>query len=110
MSDADYDVCRPCGACCAAERVVFPNSDVARYDVPRWLVVPTNPPGHAALRGTLGIERRCEALSGEVGVSTGCRFYANRPSPCRAFQPSRPSAINPYCDAARARYGLSPLV
>jgi Fe-S-cluster containining protein len=104
------DPCRPCGACCAAMRVQFSTSELRDGGVPRDHVVDVLPKGHVAMRGTLGAEPRCEALDGAIGQHTGCRIYARRPGPCRAFLPSTAAEPNPLCDASRARHGLPPLV
>ncbi len=62
------------------------------------------------MRGTTGDEPRCTALVGTVGVDTRCSIYAQRPDNCEAFAASWSAGeANPYCDAARARYGLRPL-
>lgn len=96
------DPCRPCGACCAILRVHFPGTDGPQ--VPTCLVEPT-------LRDHARMKRRedgaCIALEGEPGRFTSCTIHSVRPEPCRAFNHSTTEAINPYCDEARARLGLS---
>jgi Fe-S-cluster containining protein len=76
--------------------------------VPDHLVQPAAR-DHVRMRGTDGDPPRCVALDGVVGQHTGCAIYEGRPQPCRDFEPSRPGAPNPHCDAARARHGLAPL-
>jgi len=44
------------------------------------------------------------ALQGEIGVSTVCSVYADRPSPCREVQIG-----DEKCQRARSRHGLSAL-
>lgn len=107
MSAPTYDVCRPCGACCASLRVSFADHELASNGgrVPDALTAPRSP-GHVRL---LQRDGACVAFDGVVGVHTGCTVYANRPSPCADFQPSTAAAVNVHCDEARARFGLPPL-
>jgi Fe-S-cluster containining protein len=105
--------CLSCGACCAAFVVAFhwsetlPGADSAglpaewteRLDAHRL-----------AMRGTWAKRPRCVALRGDVGATTHCAVYAQRPGPCRelraAWQHGEPS---PQCDRARAVHGLRSL-
>ena len=48
------------------------------------------------------IQNRCTALTGNVGVSTGCSIYTVRPAACRAF-----TAGSALCIEARQSAGLS---
>jgi Fe-S-cluster containining protein len=97
-----------CGACCALH-VSFHRSELDRHGgtVPARLVVPYGAPEHVAMRQS---DERCVALEGAIGRGTRCAVYADRPSPCRAFEPSwLHGAPNPWCDEARARHGLPAL-
>ena len=94
-----------CGACCTLH-VSFHRRETDRFEgpVPWRLAVPYGAPEHVALRRA---DDRCVALEGAIGQGTRCGIYAQRPSPCRAFEPSWLSgAANPWCDEARARHGL----
>jgi len=104
MGAAGESVCLACGACCAALRVSFPEGDGLR--VPTELTVVTTP-GHQRMRRQPS--GACTALRGTVGQGTTCAIYAQRPEPCRAFEPSTPEVPNPYCDEARATFGLPPV-
>jgi Fe-S-cluster containining protein len=44
---------------------------------------------------------RCAALVGEVGVSTSCAIYADRPDVCRACLPGDGA-----CETARRHFNL----
>lgn len=101
-------VCMACGACCALH-VSFHRGETDRFGgpVPWRLAVPYGAPEHVALRQTDSEDPRCVALEGTIGRATRCGMYANRPSPCRDFEPSwLTGAPNPWCDEARARQGL----
>jgi len=101
--------CRPCGACCAHLEVRFPDRecDLNGGRVPGVLTAPWIP-HHVAMRRTS--EDCCIALVGEVGRSTSCRIYDDRPSPCVEFSPSwEHGEPNPMCDESRAALGLEPL-
>lgn len=104
------DVCRTCGACCAAMRVGFHESETTRGGgtVPLVLTEPWIPK-HVRMRGTNATPPRCAALEGEIGKSTACSIYGKHPSPCQALIPSTPEAPNPWCDEAREKHGLVPL-
>lgn len=92
----EYD-CQKCGACCAHKwswPVLRRDRSDARQ-IPRHLVREDLP-----LLKTVG--NRCIALTGSVGISTGCSIYEARPAACRAFQPG--SAL---CLEAREACGIS---
>ncbi len=102
--------CLSCGACCAAFRVSFhwaetaPGADSA--GLPESLTERLDP-HRLTMRGTWARQPRCVALQGEVGVSTRCAVYAQRPSPCRELQSSwEHGTHSPQCDKARAAHGL----
>jgi hypothetical protein len=76
-----YD-CQSCGACCA-HKWSWPVLRRDRSDaagIPPEMVREDYP----LLRT---VSNRCVALTGEVGVSTGCLIYGARPAACRAFMP-----------------------
>lgn len=104
MANPPTDPCRPCGACCAALRVLFPITDGPR--VPRAMTEPALPE-HVRMRRRP--DGACIAFDGEPGTFTTCTIHEDRPEPCRAFAPSTRDEANPYCDDARARIGLPPL-
>jgi Fe-S-cluster containining protein len=100
------NVCRSCGACCAAFRVSFhwsetdavlPDGVPAAMTRPLWL-------HEVYMEGSSGPEPRCAALGGVVGEETECTIYARRPSPCRRMEPG-----SDQCRTARGRHGLPPL-
>ena len=109
MSDS---ACLACGACCAAFRVDFHRSELARPDgpgVPLDLVVPVTASLYR-MRGTDAGPPRCAALEGDVGQGVRCTIYDLRPGPCRDFAPYAGVGIgDDACDSARRRYGLPPL-
>jgi Fe-S-cluster containining protein len=77
--------------------------------VPREMVVPVIGT-LLRMKGTDENESRCVALSGEVGKETRCTIYAQRPSPCREFNPYAALGIgDEACTRARRRHGLPPL-
>jgi len=95
----DNALCRSCGACCAfsKEWPRFTLEDDADLDrIPRELV--DRRLGRMRCDGD-----RCDALVGEVGVSTSCRIYSVRPHVCRACEPGDDA-----CRLARHRFGLQP--
>lgn len=60
--------------------------------------------------GTDTPKPRCLALHGDIGTSVCCTIYAQRPSPCREFDPyDADGNVNPRCNAARARWQVPPL-
>lgn len=108
---ADF-VCLSCGACCAAFRVDFHESDLAnaaRPGVPPAMTVPVIG-ATLRMRGTDAAPPRCVALEGVVGQQVHCTIYEQRPGPCRDFAPYAPLGIgDDACDRARRRFGLPPL-
>lgn len=105
------NACLTCGACCASYRVSFYWGEATGAPegyVPSELTESFHP--HLlCMQGTNQKNPRCVALEGEVGQQVSCSIYANRPSPCREFDMSV-NGSNPYCDKARAKYGLSQLI
>ena len=68
-------------------------------------------PSRVAMLGTDCKPVRCTALEGEVGKGTSCSIYAQRSSTCREFEASwTDGQHNPDCDAARAAFGLAPVM
>ena len=104
--------CLACGACCAAFRVAFywAESDEAVANC-----VPADMTCHiapliCAMNGTDQPHPWCVALQGNVGIKVWCSIYERRPSVCQAVQPSGTDGLsNPWCDRARAIWGLPPL-
>lgn len=92
--------CQACGACCAYSRS-WPRfsleSDAELARIPAALVA-------ADGSGMRCDGDRCAALIGDIGVSTACTIYADRPLVCRACEPG-----DAECLTARARFGLAPL-
>ncbi|SFR37049.1 hypothetical protein SAMN04488070_0147 [Pseudidiomarina maritima] len=105
------NACLTCGACCASYRVSFYWGEATGAPegyVPSELTESFHP--HLlCMQGTNQKNPRCVALEGEIGQQVSCSIYANRPSPCREFSISE-NGSNPYCDKARAKYGLSQLI
>ena len=67
-------------------------------------------PHRLVMRGTQATRPRCVALDGVVGQDSRCGIYAQRPSVCRALQPSWESGLpSEQCDKARQAYGLPAL-
>lgn len=93
--------CRSCGACCAVLPVLFPDHEGSTVPLDLREVAL---PGHSRMRRNP--HGGCIAFQGDVGRFTGCGIYDDRPVPCRAFEPSTSEEPNPYCDAARASFGL----
>ncbi|HNB27282.1 MAG TPA: YkgJ family cysteine cluster protein [Alphaproteobacteria bacterium] len=89
--------CQSCGACCSYSPD-WPRfsleDDAALARIPVALVAS----GGAGMRC---IGDRCAALQGEIGKSTACSIYENRPDVCRACQPG-----DEECNMARRRHGL----
>lgn len=112
MTTPTASPCLACGACCAHFRVSF-----------YWTEADDAPGGHVpaaltehvqqhlrCMRGTNGAPRRCVALQGEIGRAVHCAIYAQRPSPCREFEPWRDDgAPNADCQRLRAARSLPPL-
>lgn len=108
-------VCQTCGACCAAYRVDFHPAELAggafawEGGVPVALTVPLT---HQLVRmqGTDAAPPRCVALEGEIGVAVRCTLYAQRPSPCREFNPYADLGMtDDACARARQKHGLPPV-
>lgn len=112
MSEISSHPCLRCGACCASFRVSFYWGEAGAFGahgVPENLALQVSP-HRLAMRGTERAPPRCVALSGELGKAVGCSIYAQRPSPCRTFEPSwERGEPNARCDTARAGLGLRPL-
>ncbi|CNF20202.1 ferredoxin [Yersinia enterocolitica] len=108
---AEINPCVSCGACCAYFRVSFYWSEAKNGGgtVPSAMTEQVTP-FISCMSGTNGKSSRCIALQGEVGQSVSCSIYDDRPPPCHEFEQSGAAGIhNPYCDRARAHYGLPPL-
>lgn len=105
--------CLTCGACCAAFRVAFywAESDEAVVNC-----IPADMTCHiapllCAMKGTDQPHPWCVALQGSVGIQVWCSIYERRPSVCQEVQPSGTDGLtNPWCDRARALWGLPPLI
>ncbi|WP_437377886.1 YkgJ family cysteine cluster protein [Inquilinus limosus] len=90
--------CRSCGACCAFSRDwprFWTESPAEIERVPRRY----RDAASAAMRCD---GDRCSALEGEVGRSTRCAVYADRPAVCRDCVPGDDA-----CRIARAGLGLA---
>ena len=91
----EYD-CQRCGACCS-HKWSWP---VLRRDRSDAAAIPA-----AMMREDYPLMKttggRCIALTGSVGVMTGCSIYADRPSACRSFK-----AGSPLCLEARKAKGI----
>ncbi len=104
-------VCQQCGACCAAFRVTFHESELDRHGG----CVPAGLADHETgslwrLKGTDYARPRCRALVGTIGESVQCAIYAERPSPCREFGARAVIGVfEDACHRARSRNGLPPL-
>lgn len=95
--------CLNCGACCATFRVSFYWAEALSLDLPQQLTEQVNP-WYSCMAGTNQIPSRCQALEGEIGQSSRCRIYPQRPSPCHELQ-----AGDEKCRKARLKHGLAPL-
>lgn len=103
--------CLACGACCAALRVSFHHAELASQGgaVPDGMTA-ADGPRSCRMLGTDQAPPRCVALRGSVGETVRCSIYAERPGPCRDFQPHGLYGVpNPGCNDARARHGLPPI-
>jgi uncharacterized protein len=92
--------CQSCGACCSFSREWprFSTEDSDALDrIPAALV--DDSLGRMRCHGD-----RCAALAGEIGVSTSCTIYQDRPDVCRAC-----IAGDDACQMARLRYGMPPV-
>lgn len=68
-------------------------------------------PSRVAMLGTDCKPTRCIGLVGEVGSTVQCSIYDQRSSTCREFDASWANGeANIDCDAARAAFGLPPLL
>jgi Fe-S-cluster containining protein len=108
-------ICQSCGACCAAYRVDFHPAELEggafawEGGIPTALTVPVTAQ-LVRMQGTDTGSPRCIALEGEIGVAVRCSRYAQRPSPCREFNPLAELGIaDSACARARQRHGLVPL-
>lgn len=104
--------CMRCGACCAAFRVSFHESELESEGgcVPDGLAVPETSSTYR-LRGTDHARPRCVALQGVIGQAVSCGIYQERPSPCREFAPLADVGYFPEaCNRARACHGLTALL
>jgi len=99
--DDAASVCRSCGACCAHSETWprFTLESAAELDAIAPALV------RADGGGMRCIGNRCAALTGEVGVSTGCAIYADRPLVCRDCLPASEE-----CRVARNGIGLPPII
>ena len=110
MSEASP--CLSCGACCSHFRVSFFWGECASSGgtVPDDLVVQINHT-RVAMIGTDQKPARCCSREGNVGEGTRCTIYEQRSSVCREFESSWHEGVqNVDCDAARAAFGLPPLL
>jgi uncharacterized protein len=90
-------LCRSCGACCSYSRdwPRFTTEDDSDLDrIPRVFV--DQHLGRMQCDGD-----RCAALVGEVGISTSCAVYSERPEVCRACEPGDEA-----CQVARHWFAL----
>jgi Fe-S-cluster containining protein len=122
MADDINNPCQSCGACCSHFRISFYQGecDSNQGVVPTDMVIPITP-YYVAMLGvkkegdkpkteTAGQGLRCVALVGEIGKSSGCSIYHNRPTPCRAFPVwEEDGTPNPKCQELRAKIGLKAL-
>lgn len=89
--------CNACGACCSysADWPRFTcEDDLALDRLPRELV-------NDSMSGMRCNGARCFAFVGEIGISTSCSVYADRPDVCRDCLPGDDA-----CRMARAKHGL----
>ncbi|RYZ68227.1 MAG: YkgJ family cysteine cluster protein [Proteobacteria bacterium] len=103
--------CQTCGACCNSYRVSFHYSEMLAesHAVPEGLSHQTSPYQNA-MNGTDQANPRCIAFVGEVGESSSCSIYANRPGCCRLFKASFENGVHDIeCDRARAGKHMVPL-
>lgn len=117
LSKRTLHPCQTCGACCASYRVSFHwreaepvVDDKTDHSVPQEYTEDLDL-DRRCMKGTNAKHKpSCVALMGEVGKSTQCLIYLNRPSPCRRFKASFEDGFhNIRCDEARAKHGLKPL-
>jgi len=90
--------CQACGACCSysPEWPRFTTEDDGALErLPQELI-------NDGMSGMRCDGARCSALTGEVGVSTSCAVYADRPDVCRACDVGDDA-----CQLARGKHGLA---
>lgn len=113
VDTSTLSVCEGCGACCAAYRVDFHPSELAKTaqsaGVPVEMAIVLTPK-LMRMKGTDEASPRCVALTGEIGQRVGCSIYVNRPSPCHEFNPwAALGIVDEACNRARQRHGLPPI-
>ena len=91
--------CRGCGACCSYSR------EWPRFTLEEDAYLDLIPAKFVDERGAgmRCIGDRCSALIGEIGQSTSCGIYSQRPDVCRACQPGDDA-----CLMARERFQIDP--
>ena len=105
MNSRNDHPCRACGACCRQLPVSFHENEI---NVSLARFVEPDHPNHVRMRRA--DSGACAALEGTCGKFTTCTVYADRPSPCRDFEPSWEfGRANPHCDAARISEGMRKL-
>jgi Fe-S-cluster containining protein len=97
MREDPGENCRTCGACCAFSRewprfTLEADADIDR--IPAAFVNETS-------SGMRCNGDRCSALVGDVGISTSCAVYGQRPEVCRACEPGDDA-----CRIARRHFGI----
>lgn len=99
-TSTDERTCQSCGACCAFSR------DWPRFTTETDAMLDRLPGDmiNADMTGMRCDGDRCTALVGEVGVSTSCAVYAERPEVCQAC-----TIGDEACQMARQKYGLPPI-
>ena len=104
--------CFKCGACCAAFQVSFywrETDEDPQGTVPVGLTGKLNQ-DRCYMKGTERKDKRCIALTGEVGKQVLCTIYASRSSPCRQVSISWENGHpDEKCDKARLLWGLPAL-
>lgn len=77
--------CQSCGACCSHYKLIDLYSDDPnfRYLVDLGLVEAIEGGGFSM---KMDANRRCIALTGNVGEQTSCSVYDHRPESCRSFE------------------------
>ena len=104
MRHATPNPCLDCGACCASFRVSFYWSEGEARGLPEELTEQVNA-WFSCMTGTNQAQPHCIALAGQVGGTTQCRIYEQRPSPCREVE-----AGDSQCVKARAKHSLPALI
>jgi Fe-S-cluster containining protein len=95
---AETSPCTSCGACCSY------SAEWPRFTVEDDDTLARLPENLVTLSGMRCVGDRCSALAGDIGVSTRCTVYADRPEVCRACVPGDDA-----CQMARIKFGL-PLI